>query len=139
VITEALATDTLRLSCVAEEWEVGSTIAYGSSDPESLRPYLSVFYLPTGVKERALRDARRVTPRIAPNPCRNATTVNITPSAGRLSPFALSVYDASGRLLLTQPVFGSSVVIRTSEFPSGVCVVELRTGGSAYRRKLVVR
>jgi hypothetical protein len=113
VITQALATDRLRLACV---WEClcGMCDAGGSS------PCLTIFYLPTGVEERTPPDARRVTLSIAPNPCRKATKITVTPGASRPSPF------------------GSSVVIRTSEFPSGVYVVELRTGGSAYRRKLVV-
>jgi hypothetical protein len=53
---------------------------------------------------------------------------------------ALLIYNATGCLILSQPIHTSSFVISTSSFPPGVYVVELRGApGAVLRQKLVVR
>lgn len=71
---------------------------------------------------------------VSPNPCDGSTTIRLpSPLPTR---YSLSVYDASGRIVHSQPVRASSFVISTSSFPNGVyvarCVsaVRCQTGAS---------
>lgn len=70
---------------------------------------------------------------VSPNPCDASTTIRL--SSPLPTPYSLSVYDASGRLLLSLPVRSSSFILRTSSLPSGVYVVrcESRTSGASAR------
>ena len=85
---------------------------------------------------------------ISPNPCNRSTTVRLAGSSFIVHRSSLSVYDASGRLVLSQPVLSSSFVISTSAFASGLyvarCVsgVHCQTGASLANcasARLVVR
>ena len=93
----------------------------------------------TGVEERPTPYAPRPTLGITPNPCRRSAVLHVT--TGPLDhSTTLAVYDASGRLVLSQPVRASSFILRTSSLSAGVYVVELSTGCSpVLRQKLVVR
>jgi hypothetical protein len=94
----------------------------------------------TGIQEGLKPQAAGYTLSVAPNPCHHSTTVRFSPLASRHSPLALSVYNASGRLVLSQPVHSSSFILPTSCLSAGVYIVELPAGPSAtLRRKLVVR
>lgn len=88
------------------------------------------------VSEQATLPRSRPTLQISPNPCRGMTTIRFSPFALRHSPVALRVYDASGRLVLSQPVLTSSFVLRTSSLASGFYVARL---GFATARFVVER
>ena len=62
----------------------------------------------------------------SPNPCREAMTISLSPVVPPLSPLVLSFYNASGRLVLSQPVLASPFPLSTSSFPSGVYLAILR-------------
>jgi len=94
----------------------------------------------SGVEERPTPDASRPTLEVAPNPCRAGATVRLSGSSFIVHRSSLSVYDASGRLVLSQPVRASSFILQTSSLPAGVYMVEVSTPhGASLRQKLVVR
>jgi hypothetical protein len=78
--------------------------------------------------------SRRLT--ISPNPCDRSTSVYLaTPLPTHSS---LSVFDASGRLVHSQPARTSSFVLSTSSFAAGVYVARSVSGmGSASARFVV--
>jgi hypothetical protein len=111
--------------------------AFGTPAPESLRPYLLVSYLPTGVEESLKPQAARRTLRISPNPCRRSAVLHLT--TGPLDhSTTLLIYDASGRIALSQPVRASSFILRTSSLPSGVYVARCTSGDRTSAARLVV-
>ena len=110
--------------------------AYGSTDPETLRPCLLLSYLPTAVEERPTPAAPCPTLDITPNPCDRTATVRL--SSLLPTPYSLSVYDACGRVIFSQPVHHSPFVIRTSSFPAGVYVACLSSGPVCQERKIAV-
>jgi hypothetical protein len=63
---------------------------------------------------------------VSPNPCDGSTTIRL--SSPLPTPYSLFVYDASGRIVYSQPVRASSFVIRTSPFPAGVYVARCVSG-----------
>ncbi len=69
---------------------------------------------------------RPVTLTASPDPCREAIKINLSPVSPRLSPLALSIYNTSGRLVLSQPVLTSPLPLSTSSLPSGVYLAVLR-------------
>ncbi len=79
-----------------------------------------------------------VTLAASPNPCRQAMTISLSPVAPRFSPLALSLYNASGRLILSQPVWASSFILHTSSLSSGVYLAVLRdeSGRSLGRTRI---
>ena len=93
----------------------------------------------TGVAEPSPKSEVR-TPKlgvsISPNPCHRSTTIRL--SSLLPTPHSLSVYDASGCLVYSQPVRHSSFVICTSSFPAGVYVARYVSGGRAAVARLVV-
>jgi hypothetical protein len=77
---------------------------------------------------------------VTPNPCRSAATVRFADSSFIVHRSSLSVYDATGRVVLSQSVRPSSFILPTSSLPSGVYLVELSSPrGTPLREKLVVR
>jgi len=138
VIAEALVTDVLRLSCVAAGgWWDRFSYSYGSGDPETLRPYLLVSYLPTGVEESPKPQAQSCGLTVRPNPCRRSTVLHLT--AGPLDPStALSIYNASGQQVLSQVVRSSSFILQTSSLPAGVYVVRCTSAGRALLARFTV-
>jgi len=77
---------------------------------------------------------------VAPNPCHARAAVRLAGSSFIPQSSSLSVYDASGRLVLSQSVRSSSFILQMSPLPSGVYVVELCSSRcTPLRQKLVVR
>jgi len=91
---------------------------------------------PSGAAERLPPPAPHPTLNAFPNPCRGA--VRISGSTFNVQRSALSIYDASGRLVLSQPVASSSFVLRTSSLRAGVYVLRLDSGGRLATARLVV-
>ena len=74
---------------------------------------------------------------LSPNPCRGLATVRV--SSSLLSPHSsLSLYDASGRLVRTLSVPGSSFELRTSALNPGAYFVRLRSGKETHTARLQV-
>jgi hypothetical protein len=73
---------------------------------------------------------------VSPNPARGAATVRF--SSLLPTPYSLSVYDASGRLVLSQPVPSSSFTLRTSSLRAGVYILRLGSDGRFATARLVV-
>ncbi len=79
---------------------------------------------------------------ISPNPCRGQALVR-TLGAPRSSPLAISLCDASGRLVLSR-AYGverqaSSVVLDLRSMPAGVYLVRLTSSGRTATQKLVIQ
>jgi hypothetical protein len=76
---------------------------------------------------------------LSPNPCRGQVTVRFAgyPSISRHS--TLSVFDASGSLVLTQPVLAEYFTLPVSSLRTGVYLARLDTGTGTSTAKLVVR
>ncbi len=74
-----------------------------------------------------------------PNPCAAAVRVCFSCPRQTANRRLVTVYDASGRLVYSEPVRGSSLVIRTSSFPDGVYVVRCTWGVDSASALLVVR
>ncbi len=75
---------------------------------------------------------------VSPSPCHGRATIRFSPLASRLSPLALSVYDASGRLVLSQPIRSSSFILHTSSWRAGVYLLRLNADGRIATARLVV-
>jgi hypothetical protein len=73
---------------------------------------------------------------VSPNPCRGSATIRF--SSLLPTPHSLSVYDASGRLALTQPVPSSSFILHTSSLRAGVYILRLDSNGRFAAARLVV-
>ena len=133
-----LSDNILRAAVKEDAWGE-LAYAYGSTDPETLRPYLLLSYLPTAVEERSAPAAPRPALGITPNPCCRSAVVHLT--TGPLDhSTTLAIYDACGCVVSSQPVRTSSFIISTSSFPPGVYLVELSAPrGTSLRQKLVVR
>jgi len=132
-----LAGNSLRAAIEEDAWgELG--YAYGSTDPETLRPYLLLSYLPTAVEESSTPDAPRAMLEVTPNPCRSVATVRFADSSFIVHRSSLSIYDASGRMVFSQPVRHSPFVIRTSSFPAGVYLARYTSGGRVSTARLTV-
>jgi hypothetical protein len=77
---------------------------------------------------------------VTPNPCRSSTVLHLTAGPLDHSTALVRIYDASGRLVLSQPVRSSHFTLHTSLLPAGVYLVELSSPrGTPLREKLVVR
>jgi hypothetical protein len=74
---------------------------------------------------------------VSPNPCDASTTIRLSSPLPTL--YSLSVHDASGRLVLSQPVRNSSVVICTSSLPAGVYVIRCVSGVNSASARIIVR
>jgi hypothetical protein len=73
---------------------------------------------------------------VYPNPCRGSVRISSSSLSVHRSP--LSVYDASGRLVLSQPVPSSSFILHTSSLRAGVYLLRLDTDGRFATARLVV-
>jgi hypothetical protein len=74
-----------------------------------------------------------------PNPFTGTTTVRLSPFALRYSPLTLRIYDASGRLVLSQPSRTSSFILHASSLPSGVYIARLDAGGLHTTTRVVLQ
>jgi hypothetical protein len=136
-IKNHLASDRCRLAIAEDAWGEQAQ-GYGTSAPESLKPYLFVSYLPTGVEEGLKPQAASHTLRLTPNPCVRSAVLHLT--TGPLDhSTTLLIYNASGRLVHSQPVRSSSFVVSTSSFPSGIYVVRCKSGENSATARFVVQ
>ncbi len=108
-------------SCDADNWE----IYFGSHT-----------FPPSGRSECPSPVPPRLAFNAFPNPCRGSATIRLTDSPTQ--PYSLSVYNASGRLVLREPVRSKSSIIQTSALGSGVYVLRLSSGRRASSARLVV-
>ena len=127
--------DNILSAAVKEDAWGELAYAYGSTDPETLRPYLLLSYLPTAVEERSTPAAPRPALGITPNPCDRSAVVHLT--TGPLDhPTTLAIYDACGCVVSSQPVRTSSFILSTSSFPPGVylarCVSRNRSSSARF-------
>lgn len=76
---------------------------------------------------------------ISPSPCDRSTSIRLSDSSFIVHRSSLSLYDASGRVLLSLPVRSSSFILRTSSLPSGVYVVRWVSGKNYASARLLVR
>jgi alpha/beta superfamily hydrolase len=76
---------------------------------------------------------------ISPNPCRASAVLHFTTGPLDHSTASLHLYDASGCLVLAQPVSSSSFTLHASSLRAGVYLVRLAAAGGAATAKLVVR
>jgi hypothetical protein len=83
-----------------------------------------------GISEETRLPQLRPGLRISPNPCRSSAVLHLTTGALDHSTTSLHIFDAQGRLVLSQPVLASSLILHTSSFPAGVYVARLN-GASA--------
>jgi hypothetical protein len=72
----------------------------------------------------------------SPNPCHGSVRISSSSLSAHRS--SLSVYDASGRLVLSQPVPSSSFILHTSSLRAGVYVLRLDSDGRFATARLVV-
>ena len=96
----------------------------------------SYTFPPSGAAERPSPPAPRPFLSAFPNPCRGS--VRISSSSFIVHRSSLSAYDATGRLVLSQPVPSSSFILRTSSLRAGVYVLRLNTDGLFATARLVV-
>ena len=76
---------------------------------------------------------------VSPNPCRGQVTVRLSSPLVTSHSQLVNVYDASGRLALSQPVRASSFTLHTSSLRAGVYLMRMDSGAGAASAKLVVR
>lgn len=104
------------------------------------RELLYLHELADGEFPGAVSGSSLVVPRsllsVFPNPCRNS--VRISGSSFGVHRSSLSVYDASGRLIFSQPIPSSSLILRTSSLRAGVYVLRLESGNRSESARLVV-
>jgi len=74
-----------------------------------------------------------------PNPCRGATRVSIQPEASCSKPLTLRIYDIQGREVLTRQIPTSSVLLSTSDLPSGAYFVRLDAGSQHATTRVVLQ
>jgi hypothetical protein len=72
-----------------------------------------------------------------PNPCRGRTAISFQLTAN--SSAQLSLFDASGRLVLSQPVRTSPFILHPSSLPAGVYVARLDCGAQHASTRIVLQ
>jgi len=73
-----------------------------------------------------------------PNPCRSSTVLHLT--TGPLDhSTTLRIYDASGRLVWSEPVRTSSLILHPSSLPAGAYFLRLNAGDQHATTRLVVQ
>ncbi len=111
-------------------------VVWQSSDAGNWETYFgSHAFPPSGTSERPIPPEPRLTLSAFPNPCRNS--VRISSSSFIVHGSSLSVYDASGRLVSSFNVCGSSFRIPVPA-AAGVYVLRLDAGGRFATTRLVV-
>jgi hypothetical protein len=94
----------------------------------------------TGVSE-ATRTPLRYGLSPISNPCRDYATIRLTSPLP--TPYSLSLYDATGRVVLSRAVSvgreASSVVLDLRALPVGVYVLRLNAGTSTYTKKIMLQ
>ncbi len=95
-------------------------------------------FTPGAVSEEGRLPRSRPALLASPNPCRSSTVLHLTTGPLDHSTTFLRVYDAQGRLVLSQSVPASSFILHTSSFPAGVYLARLNAGRLTNTLKLVV-
>jgi len=93
-------------------------------------------FTPGAVSEEGRLPQLRPALFVSPNPCRSSTVLHLSTGALEHSGTLLRIYDASGRLVLSQPVRTSSFVLSTLSLSSGFYFARL---GRATARFVVQR
>ena len=77
---------------------------------------------------------------VSPNPCHGRATVSLSPLASRLSPLALSMYNASGRLVLQSAISNlqSAMTLDLRALPPGAYFLRAATSQGSLTRKLLL-
>jgi hypothetical protein len=85
-------------------------------------------FTPGAVSEAPILPQPRPALFVSPNPCRGAATVRLSLLASRFSPLVLRIYDASGRLVLSQSAIcnlQSEMALGVSALRPGVYIARL--------------
>ena len=91
----------------------------------------------SGVTESSKPQAASSSRSVVPNPCRHSTVLHLT--TGPLDhSTTLAVYNASGRLVLSQPVRASSFILQTSSLSAGVYVARCTSGDRVATARFTV-
>ena len=134
-VKDHLLTDCCRLA-VAEFSFDEYADAYGYRDPESLRPYLLVNYLPTAVGEAG---GYRLDPglRVYPNPATGSVTICCPANwTGRA---VLTLCDASGRVVMKQQCENGIARLDCRRLANGVHFVRCVSAGRLASGRFTVR
>jgi hypothetical protein len=75
----------------------------------------------------------------APNPAFGSVTISLSPSISSSLSSILHVFDAQGRLVLSQPVRTSPFILHPSSLPAGVYLVRLDCGTHHASARLVLQ
>jgi hypothetical protein len=74
-----------------------------------------------------------------PNPFSGSVTISLSPSIPSSLSLVLRIFDASGRLVLSQPVRTSSFILQASSLPSGVYLARLDAVGQHASVRLILQ
>jgi len=91
-----------------------------------------------GVAEQKTPDAPRITLHAEPNPCRSSTVLHLTTGPLDRST-TLRVFDASGRLVWSEPVRSSSLILHATALPAGAYFLRLDVGNNHATTRVVVQ
>jgi hypothetical protein len=134
-VKDHLLADCCRLAVAEQSFdEMGR--AYGYQDPESLRPYLLVNYLPTAIGEAG---GYRLDPglRLYPNPATGSVTICCPANwTGRA---VLTLCDASGRVVMKQQLDNGIARLDCRRLANGVHFVRCVSAGRLASGRLTVR
>ena len=85
---------------------------------------------PTGINE-----VINASTEVFPNPSTN--TLNIVSYAVEIN--SISVYNLNGQEILTLPVKANQIKLNTSNIPSGIYILDIKSNNSSTKRKLVIK
>jgi hypothetical protein len=123
------------ISCYPEDDSIyGPAVLWTLFGDPALRVKHSIA---SGVEENLKPQAIGCKLTISPSPCDASTTICF--SSPLPTPYSLSIYDASGRLVSSQPFHAASFILPTSSLPAGVYVVRCARGAGSASARIVVR